>query len=153
MAADLQAEWAGVLQRWGNSTVETVETVTSGVESQSNSNHYRQSPDYNKYDSHERQSNKYESHERQSTKYESHNRQPDNYSKYESNERQSGPRMSVKQQESSSERQNSRDRQERQTGVGTAGKTGGRQRWSSVSRGSVSPGKENCDSFGYRYNM
>ena len=130
MAADLQAEWAGVLQRWGNSTVETVETVTSGVESQSKSNHYRQSPDYNKYDSHERQSNKYDSHERQS-----------------------GPRMSVRQQESSSERQNSRDRQERQTGVGTAGKTGGRQRWSSVSRGSVSPGKENCDSFGYRYNM
>ena len=141
MAADLQAGWAGVLQRWGNSTVET---VSSRMESQSNSNHYRESVDYKKYDSHERQSNKYDSHERQS----------DNYSKYdshESHERETGPRMSVRQQESS-ERQNSRDRQERQTGAGTAGKTGGRPRWSSVSRGSVSPGKENCDTFGYRYN-
>ena len=84
------------------------------------------SENYNKYDSYERQSSKYDNHGRQS-----------------------GQRVSVRQQDSSTDRQNTRDRQERETGTG--GKTGGSQRWSSVSRGSVSPGKENCDTIGYRY--
>ena len=46
------------------------------------------------------------------------------------------------------ERQTTRDRQERQGGQGS--KAGARQRWGSVSRGSVSPGKENVETNGYR---
>ena len=151
---DLQTEWAGVLQRWGNSsqTLETSGTLTSGTSgTDSNSN-------YNKYDSLHRQSSNYkknESHdtERQSSnykydKYDSQERQSSNYSKYESHDRQSGQGKSVRQGESNSERQNTRDRQERESLAG--GKTGGRPRWSSVSRGSVSPGKENCETIGYR---
>ena len=135
--ADLQAEWAGVLQRWGNSTqaleateaVESTVTVTSIGTSHSSSN-------YNKYDrdSLQRQDKQSSNH----NKYESHDR----------HDRQSAQAKSVRQHESNTERQTTRDRQERETVAG--GKTGGRQRWSSVSRGSVSPGKENCDTIGYR---
>ena len=150
--ADLQAEWAGVLQRWGNSnqTGETSVTVTSTVtDKQSNykkyDSHDRQSS--NKYDSYDRQSsNKYDSHDRQSSnKYDSHERQS---KKSDSEERQSGRRQSLRQEDSRTERQNTRDRQERESLAG--GKTGGRPRWSSASRGSVSPGKENCETIGYR---
>ena len=143
--ADLQADWAGVLQRWGNSshTLETSVTVTSGTnESKSNYNKYdhslqRQSSNYNKNESHDydRQSSNYKY-----DKYDSQERQSSNYNKNESHDRQSAQRKSV--------RQNTRDRQERETVAGA--KTGGRPRWSSASRGSVSPGKENCETIGYR---
>ena len=140
--ADLQAEWAGVLQRWGNSTqaVETETTVTVTSSGTNSQDRQQSNSNYNKYDSLHRQEKQSSS----ANKYESH----DTLSKYESHGRQSAQHKSVRQHESHTERQNTRDRQERETVAG--GKTGGRQRWSSVSRGSVSPGKENCDSLGYR---
>ena len=82
--ANLQAEWAGVLQRWGHSSQagETTVTVTNtGTTRQSN---------YNKYHSQERQSSiKYDSHEGQSSnRNDSRDRQSS--IKYESREGQSG---------------------------------------------------------------
>ena len=147
---DLETEWAGVLQRWANSGDTSVRLTENSVR-QTNTQTRTESHDilgssrYNRQqDGLERRSSNH------NTAYETLDRKSSN--KLESLERRSTNFESERKPSSGEEerkrveRQTTRDRDWREGG----GKAGGRARWSSVSRGSVSPGKENIDT-GCRY--
>merc|ERR1719471_1572912 len=142
---DLETEWAGVLQRWANSGDTSVRLTENSVR-QTNTQTRTESHDilgssrYNRQqDGLERRSSSH------NTAYEPLDRKSSN--NLESLERRSTNFESERKPSSGEEerkrveRQTTRDRDWRESG----GKAGGRARWSSVSRGSVSPGKENID--------
>merc|ERR1719471_1850239 len=121
---DLETEWAGVLQRWANSGDTSVRLTENSV---------RQTNTQTRTESHDILG---------SSRY---NRQQDGLERRSSNhntayETERKPSFG-EDEKKRVERQTTRDRDWREGG----GKAGGRARWSSVSRGSVSPGKENID--------
>jgi len=168
--ADLETEWAGVLQRWGNSSEASLRQSDSLYRQTNTSD--RQTYTKTHTESHARQSsstrrNEYD----RNSSYSSNNdnldrpksvtadrrpslRQEDRRTVERQEDRRTVERQedrrTVERQEDrrTVERQTTRDRQERQGGQGS--KAGARQRWGSVSRGSVSPGKENVETNGYR---
>ena len=149
---DLETEWAGVLQRWGNSGDTSVRLTDNSVR-QSDSLH-RQTNTQARTESHDilgssRFNRQQDGLERRSS---NHNNAYDTLDRKSSNKLESLERRSnnfeIERKPSSgeeerkrTERQTTRDRDWRESGS----KTGGRARWSSVSRGSVSPGKENIE--------
>merc|ERR1711936_702307 len=161
LMADLETEWAGVLQRWGNSSEASLRQSDSLYRQTNTSD--RQTYTKTHTESHARQSsstrrNEYD----RNSSYSSNNDNLDRPKSVTADRRTSlrqedrrtvekqEDRRTVERQEDrrTVERQTTRDRQERQGGQGS--KAGARQRWGSVSRGSVSPGKENVETNGYR---
>ena len=149
---DLETEWAGVLQRWGNSSQDVRQSDTESLYRQTDTDSLsRQTYSQAKTESHDilgssRYDNNHDSLDRKSshyTMYETLDRKSS--SKYEGLDRSksvtSDRKPSSRQEDRKTvDRQTTRDRDWRE-----GGKTGARARWSSVSRGSVSPGKENIE--------